>query len=437
MKTRREFLSSLAVAGAIGATGLPVSHSQAQPVSPGVEGSQARKYWLSVLQRLSNPILENLSKRELKKVMPVEAANPTDRRRYTHLEALGRLLAGISPWLELREINGAEENEQRRLIDLTYQSIDAATDPKSPDFLNFGNGGQALVDSAFLAQAVLRAPRVLWDSLDSRLRRQLVQALKASRSIGTPMDSNWVMFAASVEAALLQFGESTIEERLEGSVRRMLGWYKGDGAYGDGQFFHFDYYNSFVIHPMLVDVLAVLKQKDARFEPAYAEHLRRGRRYAEVQERLIAPDGTFPPLGRSITYRFGALQSLAQISLLGQLPESVKPAQVRSAMTTVIQRMIEAPGTFDENGWLRIGFCGHQPALAEGYISTGSLYLCSLALLPLGLAPTDSFWNDPPVPWTSAKVWSGKDERADHAIRDSAATLEIPALKRTSAGTGS
>ena len=76
----------------------------------------------------------------------------------------------------------------------------------------------------------------------------------------------------------------------------MLGWYVGDGAYGDGAFFHFDYYNSFVIHPMLVDVLAVLRRSDSRFEPVYAVELRRARRYAEVEERLIAPDGTFPSL---------------------------------------------------------------------------------------------------------------------------------------------
>ena len=74
-------------------------------------------------------------------------------------------------------------------------------------------------------------------------------------------------------------------------------------------------------------------------------------------------------------------------------------------MTGVIRKMTEAPGTFDENGWLRIGFCGHQPALAENYISTGSLYLCAAGLLPLGLPPGDIFWSAPPARWTSQKLW--------------------------------
>src|SRR3712207_5232101 len=105
---------------------------------------------------------------------------------------------------------------------------------------------------------------------------------------------------------------------------------------------------------------------------------RRARRYAEVQERLISPEGTFPPLGRSLAYRFGALQLFAQMALRRQLPDAVSPCQVRAAMTSVIRRMIEAPGTFDANGWLTLGFCGHQPGVAETYISTGSTYLCAV-----------------------------------------------------------
>ncbi len=224
-------------------------------------------------------------------------------------------------------------------------------------------------------------------------------------------------------------GEPTLEERLEGYLRQMLEWYGGDGVYNDGQFFRSDYYNSFVIHPTLVDVFGVLRRKDARFEPAYAAVLRRSRRYADIQERFIGPDGTYPAVGRSITYRFGAFQTLGQMALMHELPERVKPAQVRCALTAMIRRMIEAPGTFDKNGWLQVGFCGHQVALGETYISTGSLYLCSAGLLPLGLADADPFWSDPPAPWTSQRVWSGEALPADRALRDDRA-VEVPTLKR-------
>jgi hypothetical protein len=307
--------------------------------------------------------------------------------------------------------------------------LDAATDPNSPDFMNFVHGGQPLVDTAFLSQAFLRAPNTLWEPLDTRVRKQVIAALKASR-VRVPMGNNHILFAALVETALLQMGEQTIEARLENNLRQMLAWYVGDGAYGDGQFFRFDYYNSFVIQPALVDILDVLRQRDSRFKSAYDAVLLRSRRFAQVQERLIAPDGTFPSIGRSTTYRFGAFQTLAQMALRKQLPEVVTPAQVRCALTAVIRRMIEMPKTFDENGWLHVGFCGNQVTLGEHYISTGSQYLCTVGLLPLGLSPLDSFWNDPPARWTSERLWSGESLPADSALHDDGKPVEIPTLKR-------
>jgi hypothetical protein len=91
---------------------------------------------------------------------------------------------------------------------------------------------------------------------------------------------------------------------------------------------------------------------------------------------------------------------------------------VRSALTAVIKRMIEAPGTFDKDGWLTIGFAGHQPGIGEAYISTGSLYLCTAGLLPLGLPAGDEFWTDPTSDWTSVRAWRGQDLAADHAIKE-------------------
>ena len=418
MKNRRDFLKSVGALGVAGVSGITLKGHAEEPITQPNSLADDRSYWLDVMDKLAMPVLSNLSQRKLKKVMPVEAANPADRAQYTHLEAFGRLLSGLAPWLEAKGLDEIEKKRQERFAALAQSSLDAATDPRSPDFMNFTKGGQPLVDAAFMAQGILRAPGVLWNSLDPRVKSQVVQALKSTRAIGTPHGSNWVLFAAMIEAALQVMGEPTIPARFETCVEEMLGWYKGDGVYGDGEFFHWDYYNSFVIHPMLVDALTVLKQEVKKHQSTYDEELRRARRYAVIQERLIAPDGTFPSIGRSTTYRFGAFHALAQIAWMRELSEPMKPAQVRSALSAVIRKMVEAPGTFNAQGWLRIGFCGHQPLLAEGYISTGSLYLCTTAFLPLGLSPADEFWSAPAVPWTSQQLWLGKDIHADHAISD-------------------
>ena len=232
----------------------------------------------------------------------------------------------------------------------------------------------------------------------------------------SPGFNNWLLFSATVEAALAKLGAWWDRMRVDYALRQHEQWYKGDGVYGDGPAFHWDYYNSFVIQPMLLDVLDVVRGESAAWKDLAARVEPRARRYAAIQERLIAPDGSFPPVGRSIAYRFGAFQLLAQMALRRALPEGVSPAQVRGALTAMIRRTIDAPGTFDAGGWLQIGFCGHQPGVGETYISTGSLYLCAVGLLPLGLPPADPFWADPAQPWTSVLAWSGKPFPIDKAL---------------------
>ena len=314
MKSRREFFKSAAALGVLGATNLPLRTIAERPVIISNSGDD-RRYWVSVTERIARPVLEHLSRRELRFKMPVEEKSGAKRESCAPLEAFGRLLCGIAPWLALENLAGDELKLHQEYVKLAQSAFDAATDPTSPDFMNFTTGEQPLVDAAFLAQSILRAPKILWEPLEPRVKKQIVAALISSRQIATPTANNWVMFAATIEAALLELGESTLTERLEDCVHKMLGWYCGDGAYGDGDFFHFDYYNSFVIQPMLLDVLMALQKHDAQFAAIHKIVLQRAGRFAEVQERLIAPDGSFPSIGRSTTYRFGAFQTLALITL--------------------------------------------------------------------------------------------------------------------------
>jgi hypothetical protein len=237
-----------------------------------------------------------------------------------------------------------------------------------------------------------------------------------STRIIRPGFNNWLLFSATIEAFLAFAGEQWDPMRIDYAVRQHAEWYKGDGTYGDGPQFHWDYYNSFVIHPMLLQVLDTIAGFSKAWESFRPDVLARARRYAAIQERLISPEGTFPVIGRSMAYRFGAFHHLADMAFRRQLPGDLPPEQVRSALTAVIRRVIERPGTFDANGWLTVGVCGHQPGIAESYISTGSLYLCTTALLPLGLRASDPFWSNPPRAWTAKRIWAGEDIHADHAL---------------------
>lgn len=406
---RREFLTTAGAAGVGAAVARPVGAEQqaAMPVGE-------RAYWVTTMRRVADPVLTNLAAGTLRARMPVEQASGTDRRSVTHLEAFGRLLAGLAPWIELGADATAEGRLRGQYADLARRALARAVDPASPDAMNFTTGSQPLVDAAFLAQGVLRAPRELRDALEPEARRRLVAALESTRTI-TPGFNNWLLFSATVEAGLKTLGASWDRLRVDYAIRQHEQWYKGDGLYSDGPTYHWDYYNSFVIHPMLRDVLDTCGADVPAWATLAPKMAERSRRYAAILERLVAPDGSFPAIGRSIAYRCGAFHLLAQSALKRALPEDVSAAQVRGALTAVIRRTLDAPGTFDDNGWLRIGLAGHQPGVGETYISTGSLYLCATGLLPLGLPADDAFWTSPAQPWTSARAWTGQPFPIDHA----------------------
>ena len=388
----------------------------AQPAIALDSGEAQRKMWVEQLVQIVDPVLTNLSQQTLKARMPYESKDPS-RRKFSHLEAVGRLICGIAPWLELGPDDTPEGKLRAKYIDLAVKGLTLAVDPASPDFLEFKEPYQPLVDAAFLAQGILRAPTQLWGNLSPDAQTNLIAALKSSRNI-KPWENNWLLFASMIEATLLELTSECDMERLQYGVRRFRDdWYKGDALYGDGPAFHQDYYNSFVIHPMLTDVLRVMQKHGIEGSDFLPEQEKRLARYAVQLERFISPEGTFPVVGRSIVYRTGVFHALAQASLLHQLPAQLAPAQVRCALTAVISRQFQSEANFDAQGWLRVGFTGAQIDMAETYINTGSAYLCATGFLALGLPPTDSFWSNSSVEWTNLKAWNGVNVPADSALK--------------------
>lgn len=379
--------------------------------------SNARQFWIETMLRIADPVLDSLSSGALRRDMPLKHhPDSHDRAEYTYLEALGRTLMGIAPWLELPAADPIEEELRARHAELARKAIAMAVNPDSPDCMNFENGYQPIVDAAFLAQALLRAPKELFGKLDEQTRSDLIAKLKHTRT-RKPYANNWLLFAGIIEAFLFTAGESDWDQmRIDYALRQHMQWYVGDGMYGDGPEFHWDYYNSFVIQPMLVDILRTVGDVNSDWAKLKEPVMRRAARYATVLEHLIARDGTYPIIGRSSCYRFGAFQSLSQAAFTHNLESGISPAQVRCALTEVIRRVTESPGMFDADGWLNIGVCGEQPAMGETYISIGSLYLCCAVFLPLGLSADDPFWSAPDAPWTAQRMWSGENLACEHAL---------------------
>jgi hypothetical protein len=410
---RRQFLESLGAAAV-----LPMNGPGTLRALSTVPGKDDRAKWVAILIRLATPVLTALANDRLKELMPVEEIpnkSGESRRIYSHLEAFGRLMAGITSWLSLPADGSAEGRERSRFSELLRQSLENAVHPAAKDHMNFSSGPQPLVDAAFLALGLLRSPG-LWDSLDPKVKQDIVRELRETRGI-RPYFNNWLLFSAMIEAFFWQVGEGYDRMRIDYALHQHEQWYKGDGIFGDGPDFHWDYYNSFVIQPFLRSILDVLVKREPANASMAAKVGQIASRYAVIQERLVAPDGSYPPIGRSLAYRCGAFHHLANEALRQQLPALLPPGQVRSALTAVITRTLADDHNYDAQGWLRIGLSGHQPKLAEGYISTGSLYLAATAFLPLGLPKENIFWSSPAEEWTAMEAWSGKDLHADEALK--------------------
>lgn len=373
-----------------------------------------RAYWVDMLYRIAQPVLSQMAEGKLQQNMTLELSPIWDGRdtRVAYLETFGRLMAGVAPWLNLPDDNSEEGKKRAQIRKWALKSYANGVDPESPDYLHWNIHSQNLVDAAYLAESFLRCPS-LWQSLDATTQQRYVKEFKSLRTILTPYN-NWLLFRAMVEAFLLNVGEEADGYALGVATRKISEWYLSDGFYSDGPEFSLDYYNSYVIHPMFIEVLEIMEPKGL-YAPVKKElALRRMQRFNQLIERLISPEGTFPAIGRSATYRMGAFQSLAMSAWKYGLPEGMTNGQVRHALTTVMKNMFGVEGNFNKEGFLQLGFAGHQPDLADYYTNNGSLYMTSLVFLPLGLPESHPFWSDPAEDWTSRKAWSGRPFRKDY-----------------------
>ena len=408
-----------------------------------------REVWVDIMYQMAEPVMKNMAEGRLQHVMDTVGGNknlelsPTwDNRdkKVAYMEAFGRLLAGLAPWLNLPDDDTPESAKRKQLREWTRKAIINAVDPKSPDRLGWENGGQTLVDGAYVVEGLYRGYDSLWVPLPQETKDLYIKEIQGLRRYDPPY-TNWLLFVAMEESFLMYVGARFDAYRIKLALAKVEEWYIGDGLYSDGPSFAFDYYNSYVIQPMYTECLEMIAAK--RPNDSYLifsktndktrgarnrlqEVRKRMQKWSVILERFISPEGTFPVVGRSIPYRMAVLQPLAQLAWRKQLPQELHNGQVRAAITAVANRMffgqVENPAktakalskNYNAGGFLTIGFVGPHPNVADWYTNNGSLYMTSLAFLPLGLPETDPFWTDPAEKWTSKKAWEGDDFPKDH-----------------------
>ena len=414
-----------------------VSLQAGKPKKAAVQKQTDREYWCQTAWRMAQPVLENMAKGELQKQMQTEFSPSFDKRnrKVVYMETFGRLMAGIAPWLALPDDDSAEGQQRRQLREWALASYRNAVDPASADYLCWGISGQNLVDAAYIAESFLRAWDALWMPLDDVTKQRYIKEFQGLRRIDPPY-TNWLLFSSVIESMMAKASatqpktkERIYDEfRINIACRKVEEWYVGDGWYADGPTFAFDYYSSYVFHAMYLETLQAMADARANtridYKAYHSRALKRAQKYSIILERFVSPEGTFPVFGRSIPYRMAALQPLALVAWYDRLPAELHPGQVRAALTAVMHRMYDQQNNYNEGGYLTIGFCGHQPDVADWYTNNGSLYMTSLSLMPLGLPADHPFWTSPAEPWTQQKAWNGQPFPKDHRWTDDITTKD-------------
>ncbi len=392
--------------------------------------NEDRSYWCNLIYKMASPVLSNMAEGNLRKNMEVEVSPTWDGRDIgvTYMETFGRLMAGLAPWLSLPDDDTEEGQMRKQLRQWALKSYANAVNPDSPDYLLWRKEGQPLVDAAFIAESFLRAYDQLWVPLDDTTKKRYIEEFTLIRRVDPPY-TNWLLFSSIIESLLAKAGAPCDEFRINTAIRKVEEWYVGDGWYADGPSFAFDYYSSYVFHPMYLETLQAMKDAGHYTRINYADYydraMKRARKFSLVLERFISPEGTIPVFGRSIPYRMAALQPLALMAWYGQLPAGVTNGQARTALTSVMHRMFDGKENYNDGGFLTIGFAGRQPNVADSYTNNGSLYMTSLAFLPLGLPASHPFWTDAPQPCTQSKAWGGQPFPKDHHWTDDISTKDL------------
>ena len=220
-----------------------------------------REFGCHILYRMASPVLSNMSKGILKKRMPIEYSRTWDERnkQVAYMKCFGRMMAILAPWLSLPEDETLEGKQRKQLREWTLQACTNAVDPDSPDLLFWEGELQPLVDVAYFTHSFLRGCDQLWIPLSPQRKQRCIDRFKRLCQI-TPPYNNWLMFPAIIETFLLVAGEAYDLYRITLAVNKMEEWYVGDGWYSDGAHFAFDYYSSYVIHPMYVECLETLAE---------------------------------------------------------------------------------------------------------------------------------------------------------------------------------
>ncbi len=126
--------------------------------NPAKTATSDRTLWLSYMDKIARPVISALAEDKLKEKMPVVLSknvdNADNRSKVTYLEAFGRTLSGIAPWLNSEGGTKEETALRNQYREWTLKAVANAVNPSAKDYMKW-DGGQPLVDASFVALGLI------------------------------------------------------------------------------------------------------------------------------------------------------------------------------------------------------------------------------------------------------------------------------------------
>lgn len=188
-----------------------------------------REVWVDIMYQMAEPVMKNMAEGKLQQVMDTTGGNknlelsPTwDNRnkRVAYMEAFGRLLAGLAPWLNLPDDDTPESAKRKQLREWTRKAIINAVDPNSPDRLGWESGGQTLVDGAYVVEGLYRGYDSLWVPLPQETKDLYIKEIKGLRRYDPPY-TNWFLFVGMEECFLMYAGADYDAFRIKTAMSKV------------------------------------------------------------------------------------------------------------------------------------------------------------------------------------------------------------------------
>lgn len=271
------------------------------------------------------------------------------------------------------------------------RAILKGTDPKDPGY--WGEPEPLSQVGSAISLAVYINPEVFWEPLSPIQKRNVLNYLQR-HSFNQTYDNNHYYFHMLPVALLEKNGMDANKEHLTQMFRRLMGWYRGDGWFIDGGNRGFDYYNLWGFQLFN----QVLFKYDQNWRDLFGAKITQTTNlFFETLPYLSGRDGGPIPWGRSLSYRFAGISSIAWAVINGTC--TLPPGQARRIASGTLKYFWDH-GCLGSNNLLNIGYWGTNASIAEKYLSPGDPYWATQGLACLLIPREDPFWNDveEPIP---------------------------------------